>query len=148
MNLLRGIAGPLPAELHAHHWPMFDKVEVVPAEPTVLTVVNGERAIADHCVERSSEAMDVEAVGSDHLPGEVAASAEAADISFEHKLLVCSNLMPDASSHEGIDPFEVARAGDCSRSGTLYLASQAQPEALKISLNIRSQRAGNLQGDI
>ena len=48
MNLLRTIAGPLPAELHAHHRPMFDKVEVVPAEPAILTEVNGERAIADH----------------------------------------------------------------------------------------------------
>ena len=70
-------------------------------------------------MERSSEAIDVEAVGSDHLPGEVAASAEAADIGFEHKFFVCSNLMPDTSSHERIDPFKVARAGDCSRSGTL-----------------------------
>ena len=29
--------------------------------------------------------MDVEAVSPDHLPGEVAASAEATDIAFEHK---------------------------------------------------------------
>jgi hypothetical protein len=75
---------------------MFDKVEIVPAEPAILTVVNGERTITNHCVERSSEAMDVEAVGSDHLPGEVATSAEAADIAFEHTLLVCNNLMPSA----------------------------------------------------
>ena len=38
-----------------------------------------------------------------------------AHIALEHKLLVCSNLMPDACSHERIDPFKVARAGDCSR---------------------------------
>jgi hypothetical protein len=78
---------------------MFDKVEVVPAEPVVLAVVNGERAITDDCVERSSEAIDVEAVGSDHLPGEVAASAEAAAVGLEHMLLVLTDLMPDASSY-------------------------------------------------
>jgi transposase len=121
-SLWRGasIAGLLPAEAHAHHRTMFDKVEVVPSETAILAKIDGERAIAEHRVEGSSEAMYVEAVGADHLPGEVAASAEAADIAFEHKLLVCSNLMPDTSSDERIDPFEVARAGDCGRRGTLY----------------------------
>ena len=100
---------------------MFDKVKGVLSEPAILTKVDGERAITDHDMNRSFDAMDVEAVGPDYLPGEVAASAEAADIAFEHKLLVCSNLMPDTSSHERIDPFEVARAGEGSRSGALYL---------------------------
>jgi hypothetical protein len=114
------IAGPLPAELHAHHRTMLHIVNAILTEPAILTKVNGERAITNHDMNRSFDAMDVEAVGSDHLPGEVATSAEAAHIAFEHKLLVCSNLMPDACSHERIDPFEVARAGDCSRSGALY----------------------------
>ena len=99
---------------------MLHIVNAIFTEPAILAKVYGERAITDDSVERSSEAINVKAVGSDHLPGEVAASAEAADIAFEHKLLVCSNLMPDTSSHERIDPFEVARAGDCSRRGALY----------------------------
>ena len=99
---------------------MLHIVNAIFPEPAILTKVYGERAIADHSVEWSSEAMDVEAVGSDHLPGKVAASAEATDIAFEHKLLVWSNLMPDTSSHEWIDPFEVTGAGDGSRRGALY----------------------------
>ena len=112
-------------------------------EPAILAEVDGERAIADDSVEWSSETMDVEAVGSDHLPGEVAASAEATDIAFEHKLLVWSDLMPDSSSHEWIDPFEVTGAGDRSRRGALYGAPHAESEAFEIGLNIRAQRAGN-----
>ncbi len=42
------------------------------------------------------------------------------NITFEHELLVLRNLMPDTSSHERIDPFEVARAGDCSRRRAFY----------------------------
>ena len=85
---------------------MFHEVERVLSEPAILAEVDGERAITDHSVEWSSEAVNVK---------EVTASTEAADIALEHKLPVCSNLMPDTSSHERIDPFKVARAGDCSR---------------------------------
>src|SRR5678815_5856901 len=102
LYFLLTIAGPLPAEAHAHHRTMLHKIDGVPSEAAILAKVDGERAIADHRVERSSEAMDVEAVGPDHLPGEVTASTEAADITFEHKLLVWRNLMPDTSSHERI----------------------------------------------
>src|SRR6476619_4083459 len=120
LNLLLTISGPLPAEPHAHHRPVLHIVNAIFPEPAILTKVYGERAITDHQMKWIFEAMDVEAVGPDHLPREVAASAEAADIAFEHKLLVWGNLMPDASSHERVDPFEVARAGDCSRRGALY----------------------------
>src|SRR4029078_13690001 len=113
-------SGPLPAEPHAHHRPMLHIVNAIFPEPAILTKVYGERAITDHDMQRGFDAMDVEAVGSDHLPGEVPANAEAAHIAFEHKLLVWSNLMPDTSSHERIDPFEVTGAGDCSRRGALY----------------------------
>ena len=99
---------------------MLHIVNAIFTEPAILAKVDGERAITDDSVERSSEAVNVKAVGSDHLPGEVAASTEATDITFEHKLLVLSNLMPDTSPHERINPFEVARAGDCSRRGALY----------------------------
>ena len=99
---------------------MLHIVNAIFTEPTILAKVDGERAIAYDSVEWSSETMDVEAVGSDHLPGEVATNAEAAHIAFEHKLLVWGDLMPDTPSHERIDPFEVAGAGDCSRRGALY----------------------------
>jgi hypothetical protein len=59
---------------------MLHIVNAIFAEPAILAEVYGERAIADDSVERSSETMDLEAIGSDHLPGEVAAGAEAADI--------------------------------------------------------------------
>ena len=47
------IAGPLPAELHAHHRTMLHIVNAILTEPTILTKVDGERAITNHDMNRS-----------------------------------------------------------------------------------------------
>ena len=48
------------------------------------------------------------AVPAEQLPGEIAADAKAADIAEELKFLPWRQLVPNAQSHEGIDPFERA----------------------------------------
>jgi hypothetical protein len=60
---------------------MLDDVEAVLSEPAFLTEVDGESTIAKHSAKRRPEAIDIEAIGGNCLPGEVAASAKAADIS-------------------------------------------------------------------
>ena len=59
---------------------MLHDVQGVLAEPTVFTEINGERAVADNRVQRRTEAIDIEAVGGNRLPGELAAGAEPTDI--------------------------------------------------------------------
>ena len=66
---------------------MLHIVNAIFSEPAILAKIYGQRAIANHRVERSAEAMDVKAVGPNHLPGKVAANTEAADIAFEQSSL-------------------------------------------------------------
>jgi hypothetical protein len=47
---------------------MFYEVECVLAVPAILTEIDSERAVADHRVEWSSEAVGVETIGPNDLP--------------------------------------------------------------------------------
>ena len=105
---------------------MLHDVEGVLAEPTIFTEINGQRAVADNSVQRRTETIDIEAVGGNCLPGELAASAEPTDIPYERKLSARCDLMPDACSHDGIDPFKVARACDRQAAGTLKLETRVR----------------------
>ena len=105
---------------------MLHDVQGVLAEPTILTEINGKRAVADNCVQRRTETIDIEAVGGDRLPGELASGAETTDIPYKRKLSARCNLMPDARSYNGIDPFKVARACDRHAARSLKLETRVR----------------------
>jgi hypothetical protein len=100
---------------------MLDDVEGVLAESTILAEIDSKRAIADNGVQRCTEAVDIEAIGSDRLPGEFATGAETANVAYEAELLAGRDLMPDARPYYGINPFKVARSGDCHMARALKL---------------------------
>ena len=91
---------------------MLHDVESVLAKPAIFAVIDRKRAVADDCVQRCTEAIDIEAVGGDRLPREFATGSETTDIAYEAELLAGSDLMPDPRPYYGIDPFKVARAGN------------------------------------
>src|SRR5262245_42736408 len=116
---------------------MLDDVEAVLSVAAVLTIVHGQRAVTDHGVQRRAEAVDVETVGSNRLPGEIAAGAEAADIAGQPKLLARRDLMPKPRTDHGIDPFEIAG----SRDSDLARLAEFQAEAPEIDI----ERAGKAE---
>jgi hypothetical protein len=63
-------------ERDAQEWSMLYDVETVLSEAAILTIVDGERSVTDNRMQRRAEAFDVKTVGSNSLPGEVAAGAE------------------------------------------------------------------------
>ena len=62
---------------------MLHDVQCVPAEPAVLTEINGKRAVADNCVQRCTKAIDIEAVGGNCLPRKFTTGAETTDVAFK-----------------------------------------------------------------
>lgn len=66
---------------------MLHEVEALLSVPAGLTIVDVKRAVTDDRVQRFAEAIDIETISADHLPGEVAAGAETANIAFEPKFL-------------------------------------------------------------
>lgn len=46
---------------------MLHDIEAVPSVPALLTIIDGEGAVTDNRVQRFTKAIDVEAVGPDHL---------------------------------------------------------------------------------
>ena len=67
---------------------MLDNVDGIRAKPPARTEIYGQRAIANHRVECLAEAINIEAICGDGLPGKFAASTEASDIADKRKLSV------------------------------------------------------------
>ena len=105
---------------------MLHDVQGVLAEPAVLTEIDGKRAVADNCVQRCTEAIDIEAVGGNCLPRKFTTGAETTDVPYKAELLAGRNLMPDARSYDGIDPFKVARAGNRHAARALKLETRVR----------------------
>ena len=77
---------PLPAQTDAHHRAMLHEIEAIFAEAPVLAVIHSKCAITDHGAKRRAKTIDVEAIGREGLPGEVAPDAKTADIARQYKL--------------------------------------------------------------
>ena len=103
---------------------MLYHVEGVLAESTILAEIDSKRAVADHRVQRLTEAIDIEAVGGDRLPREFATGAETTDIAYEAEFPAGRDLVPDPRAYYWIDPFKVARAGDRHAARSLKLETE------------------------
>src|SRR4029453_14025850 len=102
---------------------MLKDVKAVLAETAILAVIDVKGAIADVGDERHSQTLGVETVDADGLPGKFAAGPKPADVAFEPQILARRNLVPDAETDHGIDPFEVVGLGNSD------LARTVEPEA-------------------
>ena len=98
---------------------MLHDVQGVLAKPALLTEINGKRAIAENQVQRCTQAIDVKAVGGNCLPGKFTSGAKTTDVSYQRKLSARCDLMPDACSHDWVDPFKVARMSNGHVARTL-----------------------------
>ena len=65
---------------------MLHDVQGVLAKPTILTEINGKRAVADNHVQRCTQAIDIEAVGGNCLPRKLTTGAETTDVPYKRKL--------------------------------------------------------------
>src|SRR5262249_5995470 len=102
----------LPAEGRSKYGSMQHRIDAVLAMRTGLAKIHRKRAIAEHGVKRHAEAHRVVAVGRDHLPRKFAPCSKPAHIPFKRKLLSRGDLVPDASAHDRIDPFQGAGPGN------------------------------------
>jgi hypothetical protein len=104
----------------AQHRPMLDHVEFVASPALTLCIIDGERPVADHARERDAVVgAELEAVGADGLPGEVAPDAEPADVAAQEEFVSRRHRIAHPCTDDGIEP--VDRSGSGERSGSTDL---------------------------
>ena len=92
---------------------MLDQVHAVVSEGAVLTVINRQRAVANHRVDWCSKTIHIEGEGGNRLPREVAPSAKTTHVCHEGQNMAATKLMPNAGPDKRVDPFHIARVGVC-----------------------------------
>ena len=127
-NLEKRMPGSEPCA-EAEHRSVLEHVELVALPALALHIVDIERPIADHA--REGDALigaELEAIGADGLPGEVATDAEPADVAAQDELVSGRHRIPQTCADHGIEPVDGAGAGECPSAGQFQVAdTRPQP---------------------
>ena len=85
--------------------PVQRHVELVMREPAALRVINRQRLVSGHgAPDDGFRSVNFVVQGCEHLPGELAADIEAADVAAQDKILGRSKLVAQPQADQGIDP--------------------------------------------
>ena len=130
MDLIAG----LELRREAYDRPVHVHVIFVVIEPGALRVVHVKRFVTDHAAPRDVVAHQEGVIeGDKSLPRELAAGAEAADITAQDEVCSGRKLLTHAHAHQRIGPRDIARCGEGSVRAEREMSHVDRPPKLKLA---------------